>query len=292
MVTKVYLVFFSPCGTVRTCVRTIGNRIAADLGSETEEFDFTLPAARSAFEKDGVRKSFGQGDLVVFGTPTYAGRVPNLIMPYVRDAFEGNGALAVPVVLFGNRNYQDSLMELRNLLEDSGFRTAAAAAMTGEHSFTHLVAPDRPNAEDLAAAERFADEAAELVRSAAEPVHPVPVRGNDPVGPYYIPKGVDGKPAKFLKAKPKTTEACDGCGKCAEACPLGSISFEDPKEVPGKCMKCHACVRICPEGAKYFDDPAFVSHRTMLEQNFTRPAAPEFFLGSPVPAAPDWMVTE
>ena len=36
---------------------------------------------------------------MIFGTPVYAGRVPNLLLPYIRDKVKGNGALASAGVL-------------------------------------------------------------------------------------------------------------------------------------------------------------------------------------------------
>ena len=39
------------------------------------------------------------------------------MLPYVQSAFEGNGAFAVPVSVFGNRNFDNGLIELRNELE-------------------------------------------------------------------------------------------------------------------------------------------------------------------------------
>ena len=87
--------------------------------------------------------------------------------------------------------------------------------------------------------------------------------------PYYVPKGLDGQPAKFLKAVPKTHEdLCIRCGACARLCPMGSIDPEEPGNVTGICIKCQSCIRGCPQQAKYFDDPAFLSHVAMLEENF------------------------
>ena len=90
--------------------------------------------------------------------------------------------------------------------------------------------------------------------------------------------GTDGQPAKFLKAKPQTDpDKCTDCGLCAAVCPMGSIDPADVSSVPGVCIKCQACVVKCPTGAKYFDDPAFLSHKDMLETNYTRRAESQLF---------------
>ena len=123
----------------------------------------------------------------------------------------------------------------------------------------------------------FAAQAAEHIAGMETAPAPVQVRGEFPA-PYYTPLGTDGKPAVFLKAKPKTREdLCTKCGLCVRSCPMGSISAEDPSLVQGICIKCQACVKKCPVGAKYFDDPAFLSHVAMLEQNYTRPTELETF---------------
>ena len=101
----------------------------------------------------------------------------------------------------------------------------------------------------------------------------------DAAAAYYVPKGTDGQPAKFLKAKPLTDmKKCTKCGYCVTLCPVASIDPKDVANVPGICIKCQACVRGCPVGAKYFDDPAFLSHVKMLEQNFTERKENSFFL--------------
>ena len=48
-----------------------------------EAFDFTLPDARTSV------KTFGPDDLVVFGTPVYAGRVPNVLVKYLHTVVGG-----------------------------------------------------------------------------------------------------------------------------------------------------------------------------------------------------------
>lgn len=270
-INTVHLVYYSATGNTETVARTVGETLAKQLSAGLEVHDYTLPAAREA------ALSFAAGDLVVAATPVYAGRVPNKLLPYVQEKLEGNGALAVPVVTFGNRSFDNGLAELCHELEAHGFHTVAAAGVPTEHVFSAKLAAGRPNETDKQALAAFAAKVAEQVAGMEAIPAPVQVRGEFPA-PYYTPLGTDGKPAVFLKAKPKTREdLCTKCGLCVRSCPMGSISAEDPSLVQGICIKCQACVKKCPVGAKYFDDPAFLSHVAMLEQNYTRPTELETF---------------
>ncbi len=271
-INKINVVYFSPCGNVEKAVMTMAVKMKECLGVDLEVLDYTLPKAREA------QIGFSEGDLVIFGSPVYAGRIPNKTLPYIQQHFTGNGALAIPVVLYGNRSYGDALVELRNELEEHGFHTVAGAAITSQHSFAETLASGRPDEEDLKAISDFAKDTAEKIKSMEEVPAPVFVKGNNPPEGYYVPKGLDGKPAAFLKAKPKTDlDKCDNCKICAGVCPMGSISFEDPAQVTGICIKCHACVNKCPKDAKYFDDEAFLSHQAMLKRDYTRRVENEFF---------------
>ena len=273
-------VFFSPTGNTRKAVVEIADVIARREGIAVREIDFTLPGAR-----EEVRK-FEAGELVIFGTPVYAGRIPNKILPAVQTLFEGNGALAVPVVTFGNRSFDNALIELRIELEQHGFHTIAGAAFVAEHVFSNKLAAGRPDEKDLQTSHRFAEEVAEKIKGLeegpldgmAEIPAPAAVKGIEPVPAYYRPLQEDGSPANFLKAKPKTSDSCNDCGICARVCPMGSISPEDYRTVTGICIKCQACVKSCPVHAKFFDDPVMLSHTRMLEQHYERPAENEVFL--------------
>ncbi len=269
---RICALYFSPTGTTDKAVNTIADALGRNWELPPERMCFTKPAERAK------EYSFTEGDLVVVGTPTYAGRVPNKLLPDLRARLRGNGALAVPVVLFGNRNYDHSLAELCAVLEAAGFHTVAAGAFVGRHAFTDQLGEGRPDWDDKKEMEAFAQAIADKVNSLTEIPAPVAVPG-DPQAPYYTPRGVDGEPVNFLKAKPKTDLGkCCGCGACARLCPMGAINPENVAEVPGVCIKCQACVRKCTHRAKYFDDPAFLSHVAMLEANFREPKANEVFL--------------
>ena len=270
---KIWAVYFSGTGTTRCTVERIAGGIASRLNLPAESVDFSRPAVR----QETLR--FGEKDLVVFGTPVYAGRVPNVLLPFLRERIVGGGALAVPVVLFGNRNYDDALIELRNILAADGMHPIAAGAFVGEHSFSRVLGADRPNAEDEALMDEFAARVAELAAGLdAAPVKSVAVRGQEPLRPYYTPRDRVGNPINILKVKPKTDlSRCGGCGLCADLCPMGSIDPADVSAVRGICIKCCACVKGCPTGAKFFDDAGYLYHQHELEAQYARPAENEVF---------------
>ncbi len=274
MIKKVWGMYFTGTGTTEKVVTHIGKKIAEKLGVEYEDYDFTLPKVRK------VEKSFTEEDLVVFGTPVIAGRVPNLLLKYL-DTLKGNGALAVPVVLYGNRNFDDALIELRNILKDKGMKPIAGGAFIGEHSFSKILGAGRPDAKDMEIASTFAENIFEKVTGKDfDPEKLIEVKGETPIRFYYQPRDSKGNSIDIRKVKPKTNmELCNKCGLCASICPLGSINPEDPSDVFGICMKCCACVKRCPNGAKYYDDENYLYHQHELEAQYASTRRePELFL--------------
>lgn len=269
---KVWSVYFSPTGTTKKVLTAVAGCLSMELGLPKEEYDFTPLRAR----KEGVE--FVQGDIVVFGVPTYAGRIPNVLLKYLATV-KADGALAVPVALYGNRNFDDCLIELRNLLEENGFHTVAGAAFIGEHSFSTVLAKERPDVKDMLLAGQFAARTAEKIKKITDlsELKPVEVKGETPIRTYYQPRDRKGNPIDIRKVKPKTKPFCMNCGICADVCPMGSISRENVAEVPGICIKCGACSKKCPVGAKYYDDEGYLYHKTELELGYERRAEPEFF---------------
>lgn len=267
--------FFSPTDTTKKIVTTIAKTLSTEFDIPCELFDFTLPAARAN------PKTFSPDTLVVFGVPVYAGRVPNVLLKYL-DTVQGQGAAAVPVVLYGNRNYDDALIELRDILETDGFHTVAAGAFVGEHSFSKVLAKDRPDMADIEKAEGFAKSVAQKLHKAQalSDILQIAVKGNPkPYGKgYYRPVDDNGNFIDIRKVKPLTNDDCIDCKLCAAVCPMGSISYDNVREFTGICIKCGACIKKCPVHAKYYDDPGYLFHKHELERRFTRRAEPELFL--------------
>lgn len=257
---RVVAAYFSGTDTTKKIVLCIGEALAKRLGCECAEVDFTPPAGR----EQPLR--FGKGDVVVLGMPVIAGRVPNLLKGYL-ETIEGGGALGVPVVLYGNRNFDDALIELAGIMRERMMTVIGAAAFIGEHSFSKVLAAGRPDADDFAAAERFAGDIAAKVESGA-PSADFFIRGEQPLRPYYQPRDSAGNPIDIRKVKPKTNSNCTNCKVCVSLCPLGSIDPEDVTLIKGICMKCCACIKKCPYGAKYFDDEGYIYHAQELEKMY------------------------
>ncbi|MBM6967369.1 4Fe-4S dicluster domain-containing protein [Pseudoramibacter alactolyticus] len=264
--------YFSPTGGTRQTTVAVARAMAAALAVPLQTVDITRRSDRQQAH------CFREDDLAIVGMPTYAGRLPNKIAPDLRACLQGRRTPAVAVVTFGNRAYDNALAELCALLEARGFLPFGAAAQPCRHAFSDRLAPGRPDGQDLAVLAAFGRQLAGCLQRGDLSRAAVP---GDPDAPYYVPKGMDGAPAKFLKAKPKTDEArCNACGICAVVCPTAAVNPAAVAEVPGLCIKCQACVRRCPTGAKYFDDAAFLSHVAMLEAQEAAPKSAAFFAGA------------
>lgn len=246
LVERIHFVYFSPTGGTRRVARAFLAGLRGAQGVTLHETDITAPEARR------LRK-YGSGDLVFVFTPVFFGRVVETIAS--KKLFCADGAVAVPVSVFGNRHYDDAMREAADMLQAQGFTVAAAAAFVAEHSQNRALGCGRPNDADRADAKRFAEAVLEKVRSAAaldELVVKVPGEGD------YKPYGVVA--AAPVLAHP---ERCQRCGDCAEKCPVGII---DPLSFavtePEACIGCRACTAACPDGARDLPEPA----RTKIAQ--------------------------
>lgn len=257
---EVWTIYFSPTGTTEKIAKAMGEGLSHSLDAPLKAYDFTLPKMRENFP------ALGPDSLVVFAMPTYAGKLPNLMLPYL-DTMEGEGALAVAMVTFGNRNFDNSLAELWKILDSKGFTPFAGGAFAAEHSFSYTLGAGRPDGEDLQEVSRFSKALGESVKASAleELAAGRAEISGDGDAPYYQPRDRKGVFIDIRKVKPKTLKSCIRCGLCADQCPMGAIDKEDFSLISGICIKCGACVKKCPVKAKFFDDPGFIYHKEELE---------------------------
>jgi len=252
-------IYFSPTATTAKIVKAIASSIDAQ---QNEIYDLTLAAKNPEVEiEDGV---------AIIGVPVYAGRVPEICLQRLAG-FSAKGVPAVLVVLYGNREYEDALVELDDFAANAGFKVIAAAAFIGEHSYSTTeqpIAAGRPDRDDLEAAEEFGRRVGKKLRS--EKLEHPEVAGDRP----YRER------VQFGGIAPITDPAtCTLCGRCAEVCPTFVVSVaSEVTTAADNCVMCCACVKNCPTGARTMQHPVILERRALLVQNCSERKQPSLFL--------------
>lgn len=247
---KWIIAHFSPTGGTKK----VADAIAVGLNTPVVEMDLT---------KADSSATLGENDALMAVLPVYAGRVPQISLERLA-VLKGNGQKAVAVVVYGNREYDDALLETKDALEANGFRVIAAAAFIAEHSIVRSIAAGRPDAGDEALCRQFAAD----VMAKADNAATVQVPGNTPYKAL--------KPSAF---HPAAKENCVKCGACAEQCPVGAIGMDDPSQTNHDlCINCMRCVEACPVSSRALPDGFLTMITQMLNQNAAGYKKPAIFL--------------
>lgn len=257
----VNLIYFSPTGTTEKIISQIASGLGEPVGRCYE-----LTRRSSDFPGH-----LTEGTTIV-AVPVYAGRVPEIVLERIAD-LKGDGLPAVVVVVYGNREFEDALRELADVMTAKGFRVIAAAVFVGEHSYStrqQPIAVNRPDQADLDNARAFgAALKGKMLQSEGTSAAPT-IPGNHP----YRDGVVLGQIAPETLA-----DQCVLCGRCARVCPTFTIRVTNQILTDvSQCVMCCACVKNCPHEARVMSHPVVAQRRTMLTEHFSRRKEPEWFL--------------
>lgn len=260
-ISKVKLVYYSPTNTSKRTVTAI----MKGTGLDYDYIDLTSPDAES--------KSYevAKDELAIIAAPVYSGRIPTVAVNRIKK-IKGNDSPAVLVAVYGNRAFEDALLELKDITSELGFKAVAGAAFIGQHSFDTKdtpIATGRPDAEDIKKAKEFGAKVMEKLAGLDE-IPELEVPGNSPYR-----QGGGGDPRS-----PETNpETCILCGMCARVCPTGCVEVTDSVATKKEdCTACSACVQNCPTGARHWSHEGILKAAKWLATEYGARREPEIFL--------------
>ncbi|MCP4022927.1 MAG: ferredoxin [Desulfobacteraceae bacterium] len=261
---SVKLVYFSPTGTTKAVVQGIASGINP---STIELIDITKPDAR----KQPLLTS--ENELLAVAVPVYMGRVPALLNEWL-NAIQAHNTPTICIVVYGNRVYDNALLELKNIVMKCGCIPVACAAYIGEHSFSNSETPSlgRPDENDLNHAQVFGQKIREKLQSVSSvsQISDVSVPGTYPYGGITKLWDVD-----FIAVD----DQCSQCGVCAEVCPVGAVDSQHSAMIDHeKCITCCACIKSCPQNARAMKPGPVKDAQKRVNTLYIEQKKPEYFL--------------
>lgn len=228
---SLYLISFSPTGSTRRVLDLLAK------GWENEPYEVV-----ELCSAEPVRPiEFTAEDVCLVGAPVYGGRIPAMQADRLKELFgecRGNGCRAVGVAVYGNRDFDDALVELRDILVEGGCRFVAGITAVAEHSIVRVYGAGRPDEADAKDLLSFGKQIREAMQKELLTEPQIP--GNRP-----YKEGGKGGP------HPLPDENCVRCGQCARKCPAAAISADGQQLDEAKCISCMRCISVCPKGARH-----------------------------------------
>ena len=229
---KGYIILFSPTGGTEKVAHILSQEMkTAGFLDETVKVD--LCDRNFDFKSVDIKAE----DFALIAVPSYGGRVPALAAERLA-LVKGNGARAVLVCVYGNRDFDDTLVELQDIAHFCGFMSVAGVSAVAQHSIAAQYGAGRPDDSDVQVLKEYAGRIIDKVRAAY---------GSDLqiIGDRPYKKGMN------MHLAPKAGSKCTECGLCADVCPAGAIDKDNIRNTDKqKCISCMRCVAVCPHKAR------------------------------------------
>ena len=253
---KINTVYFSATNTTQTVV----TEIAKTIGNDLEIYNLI----KKPIEED---VNIPSNEVLLVGMPVYAGRIPSIAVQSLKR-FKGNNTSAILVAVYGNRDFDDALVEMQDLLNENGFSVLAAATFIAQHSIFPQTAKNRPDETDFLKMKDFALKCTEVLnQNLTEKKLEVTLPGNRP---YKVPGNI---PLKM-----KTNSRCTECGACIKVCPVQAIPADNPHVTDyEKCIHCGRCMTVCPAHAREYEGLLFNVAGAIFSWKNRKRKEPQFF---------------
>ena len=237
-------IIFSPTGGTQKVADIItdqcGEREIIDLSNCETDFSIYI------IEKD---------DTVLIAMPVFASRPPAVAIDRLKE-IKGNGAKCSVVCVYGNGDYGNTLWEMKEAAEESGFMVTSAVAAVAQHSIIPKYAHGRPDEADR---RQLADFAAQIRDKT----------GNISANLYHEIESNEKEAEPEAPSNPPLPEpgqSCTGCGLCLRSCPVDAISPEDFTADVMKCIFCMRCCVKCPDESRKVNEEVISLAASALEE--------------------------
>lgn len=276
---QVIVCYYSPTHTSKKIAQSIADGL--DI-SRRRDIDLTNDKCTETIHIENA--------ICIVAVPVYGGLIAPVAAQRIQR-LKAENSLVVPIVVYGNRDYEDALVQLRDLLTANSFVPLCGGAFIGEHSYSRPgmpIAEGRPDSTDLQTAKDFGVKILEKTLSQLH-INDIPDSASPDFALTYdtslesliTPPAMKGNiPYKTLRPAtpqaPIVTDDCYGCGECLNLCPTGAISLNNERSETAieRCTKCCACVKYCPVSARVFDTP----YTAMLHEKCAERREPELFI--------------
>lgn len=239
------LLYFSATGTTKQIVSAIAQGIGIKEQKKYEIINCSFGDI-----------SFQPDELVIIGFPVFSGRVPHIVKKAIEN-IKGHCTPVILVCVYGNREFDDALLEMKEMVEEKGFYVISAGAFVAQHSIFPTIAQGRPDSIDLLKAKEFGSLSIECAMQDTN-IDVLKVRGNRPY-----------RPVTRVPLFPSVKSGCIACGHCVKKCPMQAINPNNPKKIDKeKCISCAHCIAICPKQVRSFRGILYGLARRKFEKNF------------------------
>ncbi|MGL4805329.1 MAG: EFR1 family ferrodoxin [Bacteroidales bacterium] len=258
-ITKINALYFSATNTTKKIVKEIIK-------------PFECPKVEYDLIKEPVRKEIemSSDELLVIGMPVYSGRIPYPAIESIKN-FKGNQTPVVISCIYGNRHYDDALVEIQDLVEESGFKIVSAAAFIAQHSIMPDVASNRPDQSDLYKIQNFSVQSARILSQleTVTDIQKIKIKGNRP---YKVAGKIPVQPQLI-------SSLCNQCNTCISQCPVDAISATHNTDKT-KCISCGRCIYICPKKARKYKGVLYKIAKWKFTKDNKKRKEPEIFYAS------------